>query len=560
MANSKEAIVEAKAINLSLHYLEQVIVTLREQNKRMTAPPHASSANNPVATTNASNRSNEETVNTSTTSNQSIASSSHDTHSTHTLPRSISAATHSPVVPPTAPSTSHNQPKEKEKEKEKEKTYYIPYRNSVLTNLLRDSLGGNCRSSFLLTVSPEKYHFEESVATCRFGQRCGEIKLIVQANTEIGLSDQLKDLQGKVKSLERKVSSLEDKKHTLESLLTEEQDKRVFQTAMRDITEEEKLRCKGCVQELLTAAKDSLFLSITSAVSNNSTGIPTSPSMNGLQGSSVSGLTGTPRRSGSISAGAFPVQFTEAIKKQIRASTEQLTITSQDHLYNTVEQMDKAVLVELTTALGGLIQSMYIDRELMKHEETQAKKQLVQGEEEKEKVIRDEKVAWQLLAHGDAMQLTQQWGRTLPPMITKALINGSFFIKHSRHGVKTVRMVSISPDCTALVWKGVLPVANTPYAPHAHAPSAPSNEAVVIPLQYFDGVEYETRPTSTIGGAPPTVNAALSPIHLIVLKGKEGLTKSIILEYVDAPCNACYPLLQAKEWIAAFRFLIQING
>ena len=44
---------------------------------------------------------------------------------------------------------------------------HIPYRNCILTSILRDSLGGNCRSGFILTLSMERQHFEESVSTCR---------------------------------------------------------------------------------------------------------------------------------------------------------------------------------------------------------------------------------------------------------------------------------------------------------------------------------------------------------------------------------------------------------
>lgn len=44
---------------------------------------------------------------------------------------------------------------------------HIPYRNSVLTSILRDSLGGNCMSSFILNLSVERSLFEETVSTCR---------------------------------------------------------------------------------------------------------------------------------------------------------------------------------------------------------------------------------------------------------------------------------------------------------------------------------------------------------------------------------------------------------
>ena len=45
---------------------------------------------------------------------------------------------------------------------------HIPYRNCILTSILRDSLGGNCRSGFILTLSMDRQHFEESVSTCRY--------------------------------------------------------------------------------------------------------------------------------------------------------------------------------------------------------------------------------------------------------------------------------------------------------------------------------------------------------------------------------------------------------
>ena len=48
---------------------------------------------------------------------------------------------------------------------------HVPYRNSVLTMVLRDSLGGNCRTVMVAAVAPEAAHVEESISTCRFAQR-----------------------------------------------------------------------------------------------------------------------------------------------------------------------------------------------------------------------------------------------------------------------------------------------------------------------------------------------------------------------------------------------------
>ena len=57
-----------------------------------------------------------------------------------------------------------------------QKQNHIPYRNSVLTSVLRESLGGNYRTVLIANVSLDSYNFKETLATCRFIQRCGHIK------------------------------------------------------------------------------------------------------------------------------------------------------------------------------------------------------------------------------------------------------------------------------------------------------------------------------------------------------------------------------------------------
>ena len=53
---------------------------------------------------------------------------------------------------------------------------HIPYRNSILTSVLRDSLGGNAATTMIATISLEKRNLQESLATCRFAQRVAMIK------------------------------------------------------------------------------------------------------------------------------------------------------------------------------------------------------------------------------------------------------------------------------------------------------------------------------------------------------------------------------------------------
>ncbi|XP_020855130.1 kinesin-like protein KIF6 isoform X2 [Phascolarctos cinereus] len=62
---------------------------------------------------------------------------------------------------------------------------HIPYRNSMMTNVLRDSLGGNCMTTMIATLSLEKRNIEESISTCRFAQRVALIKNEAVLNEEI---------------------------------------------------------------------------------------------------------------------------------------------------------------------------------------------------------------------------------------------------------------------------------------------------------------------------------------------------------------------------------------
>jgi len=62
---------------------------------------------------------------------------------------------------------------------------HVPYRNSMMTSVLRDSLGGNCMTTMIATCSVEKRNLDESISTCRFAQRVAMIKNDVLLNEEL---------------------------------------------------------------------------------------------------------------------------------------------------------------------------------------------------------------------------------------------------------------------------------------------------------------------------------------------------------------------------------------
>jgi len=56
------------------------------------------------------------------------------------------------------------------------KCSYVPYRDSKLTRLLQDSLGGNTKTVMIAAISPADYNYEESLSTLRYASRAKSIK------------------------------------------------------------------------------------------------------------------------------------------------------------------------------------------------------------------------------------------------------------------------------------------------------------------------------------------------------------------------------------------------
>ena len=56
------------------------------------------------------------------------------------------------------------------------KITHIPYRESKLTRILSESLGGNSKTCLVVTCSPHPFNELETVSTLRFGTRARNIK------------------------------------------------------------------------------------------------------------------------------------------------------------------------------------------------------------------------------------------------------------------------------------------------------------------------------------------------------------------------------------------------
>ncbi|CAL8289943.1 unnamed protein product [Lota lota] len=62
---------------------------------------------------------------------------------------------------------------------------HVPYRDSKMTRILQDSLGGNCRTTIIICCSPSVYNEAETKSTLMFGQRAKTIKNTVCVNLEL---------------------------------------------------------------------------------------------------------------------------------------------------------------------------------------------------------------------------------------------------------------------------------------------------------------------------------------------------------------------------------------
>lgn len=97
------------------------------------------------------------------------------------------------------------------------KSTHIPYRDSKLTRLLQDSLGGNARTVMVANIGPASYNVEETLTTLRYSNRAKNIKnkprinedpkdaLLREFQEEIArLKQQLEKRSGKKKKKRRK--------------------------------------------------------------------------------------------------------------------------------------------------------------------------------------------------------------------------------------------------------------------------------------------------------------------------------------------------------------------
>jgi kinesin family protein 6/9 len=103
-------------------------------------------------------------------------------------------------------------------DKAKGNRVHIPYRNSMMTTILRDSLGGNCRTVMIANLSAGIENINESISTARFAQRCSMLVNEVYVNQYRDVNLRIKELEYENAVLRKELTNTRKKK-----VLTEEE-------------------------------------------------------------------------------------------------------------------------------------------------------------------------------------------------------------------------------------------------------------------------------------------------------------------------------------------------
>lgn len=81
------------------------------------------------------------------------------------------------------------------------KMHHVPYRQSKLTNLLKNSIGGNCQTVMIANIWPEEAYLEETISTLKFAGRMMRVQNEPKVN-------ELQDPQLLLKKYNREVREL----------------------------------------------------------------------------------------------------------------------------------------------------------------------------------------------------------------------------------------------------------------------------------------------------------------------------------------------------------------
>ena len=138
---------------------------------------------------------------------------------------------------------------------------YVPYRDSKLTRILQESLGGNARTTIIICASPASYNESETKSTLLFGQRAKTVKNVVCINEELTAEEWMRRYEKERERVARLKAQLARAEAELEKWRRGE-----------TVSPEEQIKIN--LEQIELALVDSTASSAASAALASSTGLP----------------------------------------------------------------------------------------------------------------------------------------------------------------------------------------------------------------------------------------------------------------------------------------------
>uniref|UniRef100_A0A668SGI2 Kinesin family member 13Bb n=1 Tax=Oreochromis aureus TaxID=47969 RepID=A0A668SGI2_OREAU len=143
----------------------------------------------------------------------------------------------------------------------KNKSKFVPYRDSVLTWLLKDSLGGNSRTAMVATISPAADNYDETLSTLRYADRAKNIINHAVVNEDPNARI-IRELREEVEKLKEQLTEAESMKAPELKERLEESEKLIQDMT---VTWEDKLRKTEAIAQERQRQLESLGISLQSS-------------------------------------------------------------------------------------------------------------------------------------------------------------------------------------------------------------------------------------------------------------------------------------------------------
>lgn len=143
---------------------------------------------------------------------------------------------------------------------------HIPYRESKLTRLLQDSLGGRTKTCIIATLSPAKSNLEETISTLDYAFRAKNIRNKPQVNQMVSKKTLLKEFTAEIEKLKSELIATRSRNgvylttEAYEDMLVESESRRILNEEQKDTIEMKEALLRNKCQELF--ALTSNFLSL----------------------------------------------------------------------------------------------------------------------------------------------------------------------------------------------------------------------------------------------------------------------------------------------------------